>query len=333
MTQQSGARVVTAPAPLTPTQARVFDQLLAVGADRPVMPATLATDLVALLTERVTPSLHAWTESRMWLSKSKVETALRCEGQLAADAAAPRTQSLHPATAVGIVTHKAIQLAHTHPNRPVTAYVDLAIRAAQAEESFNNFWNDADVAVQSDLMGQMVSKTTAFLDSFPPLDETWTPRFEESMQAKVGKLVMAARPDFTLGRPRADLRQTMFLADMKTGGLNDSHEDEAMFYALVATLRHGVAPYRSVVYSLASGEWTNPDVTPARLYAAAERVIGAVESITDVLTDRRPPLLSAGRHCTWCPAQATCPAAQSDNLLAQAVSISNVEIATTPCFD
>ena len=294
---------------MTPTQVKVFDQLLAVGIDRPTMPATLVPELEEMLTKRTAAALALWTEPRLWLSKSKIETALRCEGQLVADAAEQRTAALHPATAVGIVTHKAIQLAHTHPHQPIASYVDAAIRASMAEDAFGEFWNNADMAVQSDLIGQMVSKTTAFLDSFPPLQDSWTPRFEESMQAKVGKLVLAAKPDFTLGRPRPDLLQTMFLADMKTGGLNENHEDEAMFYALVATLRHGVAPYRSVVYSLASGEWTNPEVTPERLVAAAERVIGAVESICDVMTDRRPPLLSSGRWCMWCPAKDSCPAA------------------------
>ena len=170
--------------------------------------------------------------------------------------------------------------------------------------------------MRSDLTGQMVSKTTSFLDSFPPLDQQWTPRFEESIQAKLGKVVLGARPDFMLGRPRSDLRQTMFLADMKTGALNDGHFDEAMYYALVATLRFGVAPFRSVVYSLASGEWSEPDVTAALLWHAAQRVVSAVETLTDVLTDRRPALLSAGRWCTWCPAKDTCPAFAQEQALA-----------------
>jgi hypothetical protein len=309
MTQQRASRV-DSPVALTPTQFRIFDQLLSVGTERPVMPVTLAHELAEMIEERTTPSLRNWTETRMWLSKSRLETALRCEGQLVADANAPRTSSLHPATAVGIVAHRAIQMAHTHPGRPIGTYVDSALRASHAEDAFAEFWSAADMAVQSDLVGQMVSRVTSFLDSFPPLDPVWTPRFEESIQSKIGRLLLAAKPDFTLGRPRPDLRQTMFLADMKTGSINDAHFDEAMFYALVATLRFGVAPYRSVVYSLASGEWTDPDVTPERLWAAAERVVAAVESITDVLTDRRPPLLTSGRWCTWCPARDTCPSSE-----------------------
>lgn len=291
---------------LTPAQAQVFDHLLAYGAHRPTMPAALVGDLTKFISARTTTAVGRWTENRLWLSKSKIETALRCEGQLVADASQERSPLLPPATAVGIVTHKAIQLAHTHPKRAIATYVDAAIRASLQEPGFNQFWNEVDMAIQSDLMGAMISRTTAFLDSFPPLDAKWTPRFEEAMQAQIGRLTLAAKPDFTLGRPKADLSQTMFLADLKTGAINENHADEAMYYALVATLRYGVAPFRSVVFSLSSGEWTEPDVTPEKLYAAAERVCSAVASITDVLTDQRPALLNPGRWCSWCPASATC---------------------------
>ena len=294
-------------ATLTPAQAQVFDHLLAYGARRPKMPTSLVGDLTKFISARTTTAVERWTESRLWLSKSKIETALRCEGQLVADASQERSPLLPPATAVGIVTHKAIQLAHTHPKRAIAVYVDAAIRASLQEPGFNQFWNETDMAIQSDLMGAMVSRTTAFLDSFPPLEDGWTPRFEEAMQAQIGKLTLAAKPDFTLGRPKADLTQTMFLADLKTGAINENHADEAMYYALVATLRYGVAPFRSVVFSLSSGEWTEPDVTSEKLYAAAERVCSAVASITDVLTDQRPALLNPGRWCNWCPASASCP--------------------------
>ena len=77
----------------------------------------------------------------------------------------------------------------------------------------------------------------------------------------------------------------MFIADWKSGALRDNHVNEAMFYALVATLRHGIPPYRSTVYSLASGTFTDPDVTAERLRAAAAQVVAGVTAIVDVLTD------------------------------------------------
>jgi len=279
-----------------------------VGQDRPTMPIGLVEKLRSIIEDGTQGAQAKWMEPKMWLSKSTIGTVLRCEGQLVADRSTPRSGTLHPATATGIVAHRAIALAHTHPALDIGECVEAARVAAMSEDSFAQFWNSADLASQSDLIGAAVSKTAVFLDSFPPLAVAWTPRFEEQIQAQIGKLLLSTKPDFVLGRPHGDGKQTMFLADMKTGGLNEEHEHEAMFYALVATLRFGVAPWRSVVYSLASGEWTPPDVTKPRLIEAAERVVAAVKSISDVMTDSRPPLLSTGRWCTWCPAAATCPA-------------------------
>lgn len=293
---------------LTASQVRTFNELLAVGGERPVTPPGLAAELAELIATGTRATVERWTEPRLWLSKSLLVTALRCEGQLVAEASGTRRAGMHPATAVGIVSHRAIQIAHTHVGRPVADYVHAALNAACGEQAFAEFWDAADVGAQSDLLMQMVSKVTSFLDSWPPLNASWTPRFEEPIQARVGNLVLSCRADLVLGRPRPDGRQTMFLADLKSSGLSDHHFDEAMFYALVSTLRHGCAPFRSTVYSLASGDWTDPDVTADRLRAAAEKVVTAVEKITSVLTEARPAELRGGRWCSWCPAKADCPA-------------------------
>jgi len=294
---------------LTPTQLRTFDELLSIGTERPTMPIGLVEELTDKIVSGTQGILSRWTETRLFMSKSGLGTVLRCEGQLIAERSAPPSQGMHAPTAVGIVTHRAISISHTHPGRAVADYVEASLRSSMQDDTFREYWDSCDMGTQSDLLGQMVSKTTLWLDSFPPLSPSWTPRFEEGIQAKLGKLILSARPDFTLGRPRPDGRQTMLLADLKTGGLNDTHFDEAMFYALVATLRFGSAPYRSVVYSLASGDWTEPDVTRSRLLESAERVVMAVRSMVEIMTDVREPLLNAGRWCSWCPASNSCPAA------------------------
>ena len=161
---------------------------------------------------------------------------------------------------------------------------------------------------QSDMQTQMVSRTTSFLDNFPPLRPEWNPRFEESIVARMGKLALAARPDLVMGRPRPDLTQTLLICDFKTGNLREEHEDEADFYALVATLRNGVAPYKSFVYSLASADYTSAQpVTPEVLFRAAERVIMATNAYVAVLSEKRDAELAPGMWCSWCPLAATCP--------------------------
>jgi hypothetical protein len=291
---------------LTRAQQRVLDDLLAIGGDRPTSPAGLADELDAFLAERTTGPLAAW-EGTLWLSKSLMVTASRCEGMIVADRAAGRRGRLPAATVVGIVAHRAVQLSYTDPDLTVTDYVRHAIVGARrSDDGVATWWDEADLSERSDLVVTAEGKLTSFLDSWPKLHETWNPRFEHSLQHKVGKLTLAGRPDLTLGRPKADRRQTMVLVDLKTGSLGEHHEAEADLYALVATLRHGVAPYRSCVYSLASGDWTTPDVTPERLWRAAEQVASAVTSLVETVALDRTPVLTAGSWCRWCPA-VECP--------------------------
>jgi hypothetical protein len=290
----------------TPRQIRTLNDLLAIGAPRPYSPVDLADRLEAFILEGTGEALARWTEKSLWLTKSTMFTALRCEGQLIADASTPRT-ALHPATVVGVVAHRAIQLMFTHPGRSVGDNVrEALIGAREADAKITRWWDEASIATQSDVLSQAASRVTTFADDWPPLEQTWSPRFEEPISARVGRLTLSSRADLVLGRPRADLRQTLLLVDLKSGNLNDEHEQEAQFYALVATLRHRVAPWRSLVYSLASGDYTQPDVTEETLFTIAGQVVLAVNNMVDALTEARPAQLNPGDSCRWCPASATC---------------------------
>lgn len=295
-------------APMTPAQIRTFNELLAMGMDRPYTPPGLVEKITSHLEAGLAAPLHAWTEGSMWLSKAQLFAALGCEVKLIADRERNDLSSpMHPATAQGLVTHRAIQLSHTHPMLPIESAVTASVTAACGEERFGTWWAQAGVAAQSDLISGATSMVVGFLDSWPRLHPTWAPRFEESVQAKVGRLTLGGRVDLMLGRPRADLRQTMMIVDWKSGALGDHHADEAAFYALVATLRHGVPPFRSTIYSLASGEWTEPDVTPDMLMGAADKVIAAVTALVATMTDARPPVYRTSKSCRWCPLAPGCP--------------------------
>lgn len=303
--------VNTKPHELTPSQRRTFTELLAADQPRPTSRPDLVEELRSRLLEGTKDAVAAWTESTLYLTKSQLITALRCEGQSVAYAAQTREPGMIPVVAVGNVAHRAIQIAHTHPGQNVVQYVEWAASALRSDEAFTALWDGGDVGVQSDLRMQAVSRVTSFLDSWPALNPRWTPRFEEPIVAKAGKLTLSARPDLVLGRPRGDGLQTMFLVDFKTGALKDEHEFEGRFYALVSALRHGVVPFRSCVYSLASGEWSDPEITEDVLVDTAERVVQGACSLVEVLTERREPKLVPGQYCRWCPAAATCPSAQS----------------------
>ena len=296
--RSQGQRQDPQPRALTPTQIATFDELLAVGGARPYAQPGLVDELRSRLASGTGEAMSRWTEPTMWLSKAMVFSVQRCEGAYLAERSEPRSGTMFPAVAVGLVAHRAIQLAHTHPNRPVDDYVTHSVAGCRAEEKFEKFWSESDLSAQSDVLTEAVSRVTGFLDSWPPLAPAWTPRFEEPIQAKAGKLTLSGRVDLLLGRPRPDQKMTMLIADWKSGALRDYHHDEASFYALVCALRHGIPPYRSTIYSLASGTWTDPDVDAGRLRAVADQVCAAVAAIVDLMTERRPPQVLCGAH--WC---------------------------------
>lgn len=293
---------------LTPAQKLTFDQLLEIGGERPYAPIGLVEQLHDRIAAGVDGHVARWSERTFWLGKSMLSNVRRCEGYVVAERSTGRRGMLPAATAIGIVSHRAIQLSYTHPGRSIGEYVREAVDGSLNEDGFRAWWENADMVAQSDLIAGAEEKTTAFVDSWPPLSELWVPRFEASLQARVGNLVLSAKPDLTLGRPKSDGRQTMLLVDLKTGSLNETHELEAAFYALVATLRYRVPPWRSCVYSLASGEWTEADVTAETLLDAADAVVDATCRLVEILGDQRAPELTVNPWCRWCQARDRCEA-------------------------
>jgi hypothetical protein len=292
---------------MTPRQIRTLNDLLAIGGERPFCKPDLADRLENHIIAGTSDAIASWTEKSLWLSKSQLFTALNCEGQLLADAATQKLSAFHPATVIGQIAHRAIQLAHTHSGRPIMEYIREALIGLRAiDEKLDLWWMESLVAQQSDILAQSHSRVTSFLDDWPPLEEAWSPRFEEPIVAKVGRLTLSTRADLVLGRPRADLRQSLLLVDFKSSGLREGQYDEASLYALVATLRHKVAPWRSTIYSLAEGDYTDPEVDEIRLFEIADKVIKGTNSIVQTLTESRPPILQGGEHCRWCPLNKTC---------------------------
>ncbi|MFM7088848.1 MAG: PD-(D/E)XK nuclease family protein [Candidatus Paceibacterota bacterium] len=270
------------------------------------MDESLLEDLRDILDTGIKSSMIGWTGKSLYFTKSQFLSSLRCEGQMLADSNRGRV-GIIPAVVVGVITHRAVQLAHTHPGKSVADYIKFAIVGARTNDpNLDEWWASAGASSQSDIITQATSKVINFIDDWPVLNPKWSPRFEESITAKVGGVTLSCRADLVLGRPRSDKKQSLLIVDLKSGSLTDEHKLEAMFYALVATLRHGVAPWRSTVYSLSSGEWTDGDVTKSLLLETANLVVKAIKSHVDVLAEIRPPILSPGDHCRWCPAKLSC---------------------------
>lgn len=299
--------VISNPKPLTPRQINTLNSLIAIGLERPFMEEGLIDNLKNILEEGLRKPLSGWTGKSIYFTKSQFLSSLRCEGQMLADSKKGRV-GIIPAVVIGLITHRAVQLSYTHPGKNISEYVKFAITGARSSDpNLDEWWVSAGASAQSDIITQATSKVINFLDDWPSLNPKWSPRFEESITAKIAGVTLSCRADLVLGRPRSDKKQSLLIVDLKSGSINEEHKLEAMFYALVATLRHGVPPWRSIVYSLSSGEWTDGDVTSESLIRTAELIVKSVTAHVDVLTESRLPLLTPGDYCRWCPARSSCP--------------------------
>lgn len=293
----------------TASQTRVFDELLSIGTRRPVCPPGIAEQLRDRLAAAVSDAVALWPESSLWLSKSALFSVEQCEGSYLASRQNPGGAHVSSAIVVGQVSHRGIQLSYTHPGRSPEWYARSALASCCTDAATATWWEQASPGTQSDIIVQAISRVTTFLDSWPPLQPEWVPRFEEPMSVRIGKVTVSGRPDVVLGRPRGDGTQTMLITDVKSSALREDHTREGQLYALLSTLRHGVPPFRSCVYSLSSGEWTEPDVDVAVLTETADWLAARIVSIVDVLTESRPPLLTPESWCRFCPVVASCTAA------------------------
>lgn len=108
-----------------------------------------------------------------------------------------------------------------------------------------------------------------------------------------GALVLSARPDLVVGPiPRKTVARQVVIDIKTSASLPWEARDDAWFYALAYTLRIGVPPARSVVYSIPSGAWNpEPEIDEGKLLAAVHRLVEAVIRMVDV-ADRRKPRLT-----------------------------------------
>jgi hypothetical protein len=298
---------------LTEQQRRTLDQLI--GSDRPVF----ATDLAQRLRDRIEEAARGLElDDVVWLGKERLNDLDRCEGTFWSKLTGEGPPFAHNrATAVGVVQHRAIEVAVGARDAldPLEIALLAATRIAEREERFGEFWREMSRPEQDDLLMEVARRTVLFEGSFPPLRELrreLAPTVEVPMKAMLlgGSLVVSGKVDLMLGRPDRTQphRAQRLLIDLKTGGAYPEHAEDNRAYALLHTLRFGVPPYRVASFFLEGGTWQVEDVDEELLFHAADRVIRAARSAGS-LRAGRDPALTPGRWCAWCPRAEACPVA------------------------
>ena len=303
------------PLGLNPAQQQVLAGLMAAGETRPEFDPMLPARLVDLLEDRL-----AETAGRLGgdgiditAAKTMLGQVHQCERWFLAEQREGFTWS--PKTAAGTVAHKAIELSVFCRDAP--APMDLVDRAVErlidaggswGPGEYLSGWAEAEVA---DLRSDACDRVTKFLECFPPLKPQWRPVLESrtTVQLCDGRITLKGKVDLALGR-RDGNRATVLLVDFKSGAAHRSHVDDLRYYALLDTIRSGVPPFRVASYYLDSARWHHEDVDEDLLEAAAHRVVEGVIKLVELTVDKRPPTMTAGTACAYCPERNDCDGAR-----------------------
>lgn len=298
---------------LNPVQRRVLEGLLAVGRPRPPGDRTVAQRCRARLVERTAEAaaLVPADARGLYLSKGRLD-ALSCDGRFVDQQ--DRSFAYSPAILRGTLAHAGIEIdiAGARARTPQEV-LEQAWRRLTADDRAARYAAGLPPAEADGLRADALRTVVEFRDQFPPLPSAWHPRTEPALRARLhgGRVVLLGRPDLMIGRPTPDYRR-MLVVDLKTGARHPQrHRGDLALYALLATVKYGVAPFRVATYYLDEGDWDAVDVDDALLEAAVAEVAAKAQRAAS-LTYARPPeralQLAPGPACAWCARAGACPA-------------------------
>jgi hypothetical protein len=278
--------------------------LLGKGGERPDVAPSMAADLSAALVEELAPHQHLWADGRkIWVHKHALASIHSCETHAVLEW--DRDFEWTPAAARGVVSHKAIELmVHWQGEAPPSTMVDEAIaRLIEGERGIGSYLGGLAPGERAELRSFAVTRVTTFDDSFPPLQPKWRPVTESPARVELfdGAVVLAAKTDLTLGRPGDKV-----IIDLKSGTTLGSHREDLRFYALIETIKLGVAPRKIATYYLDTARAHAEDVTEGLLWSALRRTVDGVVRIAELQRKVRPPEVRPGPTCRWCPLNTTC---------------------------
>lgn len=300
--------------PLTPTQHRVLEELMAAGRPRPTFPEALGDDLrrtleagLASVAARLAPE-----GAGLVVRKADLAQVHACETHYLAESGTPF--GWHARNVRGAVAHKAIELSvHLHPPPPAGELVDIALERLVEDDwewGPGRWLSEAPAVEVAEARAFATDVVHKFQDECPPLKRAWRPRLESSMSAPLcdGRITLRGKVDLALGQARGTEARVM-IVDFKTGQPSPTHVDDLRYYAVLETLRVGVPPFRVASWYLDAGHWHAEDVDEDVLFAAVRRIVDGVTKLAELQVDRRPPQVSPGPTCGYCMLRAECSGA------------------------
>ncbi|MFQ5558752.1 MAG: hypothetical protein ACE5GB_14755, partial [Acidimicrobiales bacterium] len=145
------------------------------------------------------------------------------------------------------------------------------------------------------------------LECFPPLKTAWRPVTESRLRLELhdARIVLSGKVDLSLGHADGDAAGKV-LIDLKTGGFSPTHLDDLRFYALIEAVRLGTPPRLLASYYLNQGRFLPEPVTEDLLGSTVARVVDGATRVLNLKAGGRPPRVTPGPPCRWCPALGDC---------------------------
>jgi hypothetical protein len=322
MVADSGGAMVR-PETSTVAQSRLVDELLAWGSPRPRAPEGLAERLLA----RLTGAVAEWLDLRsagspatrrpLLITKTRL-TRLSCDG-LQRD---PVPYAHGWANARGTLTHAAIELdvdglrGLGSTEVAQRAWQRLATDRAGDPSSLASWLNARDEGERALLVEESATLLEGFREVWPELSSApLEVHTELRLVTHLGghAIRLQGVPDLVVASPRRDGHARTLLVDLKTGMPRGQQDrDELRFYALLATLRDGIPPFRWATLYVTEGRIEHEDLSEAVLEVVAERVGDAIRQaarIARVEQDADEERLAGGAWCERCQRVSSCPVA------------------------
>lgn len=303
-------------AALTPTQERVLTEVMARGQPRPEFDGQVGVRLRAGLEAELDGVACGLADRQLVVNKTALARVHACEGHHVAEAQAGFEWS--PGSAIGTVTHKAIELSaslrHAHG---LAALVDVALErlSADTDRGIGAWLAGASEVERAEVRGGAIDRAVKFEDEFPPIRRNWRPRLETTLLTSLchDRIVVRGKVDLALGQARGTAAGVL-IVDFKTGKPWRAHVDDLRLYALLETLRSGVPPFRVASWYLDSGQCHHEDVDEVLLESAARRLVHGTRKLYELDVVGRPPTFQPGPTCRYCTARDVCEsAAQEDH--------------------
>lgn len=289
-----------------PSGEALLARIRGVGLTRPSADVGIAAELRRRLDDAVEPLLEQLPEAvTVRVTKARLQQVLTCERYLVArlrDDVGASADVLRGR----MLDRLFVQVVLGYPVGADPVADAIAAAAADGDASVADAWAALSRDEQAEVDEAVRHATTDLVGRWPQLPSNALVRLQESVRVELaaGRVVLAGRVDLMVGMPTLAQVGTT-LIDVKSGRWRFHDAVEAGWYALLETLRHGVAPFQTGMYYLRDGALDLHAITPEVLERAAARVVDGTDRLVRLATGKEPAV-TPNPLCPWCPVLAQC---------------------------